>query len=94
VLRSLSPEVSSALSLLGLSGITERLITLLPFFPLVITAASFLLAFKQGYLVHYGSSRKLFLPGGFAKALRLADKLTPNDLFEADAEPATGKNPN
>jgi D-inositol-3-phosphate glycosyltransferase len=89
LLKSLSPEISSALSPLGLSGVTGTLITVLPFFPVVVTAAVFAFAVKRGYLVHYGSSRKLFLPSKFAKALRLADKLTPNDLFAAEGGSTT-----
>jgi D-inositol-3-phosphate glycosyltransferase len=90
LLSSVSPEISSALSPLGLAGVTATLITLLPFFPVLVAAAAFLFAVRRGYLVHYGSSRKLFLPNKFAKALRLADKLTPRELFGADGEPITG----
>ncbi|HVC26873.1 MAG TPA: glycosyltransferase family 4 protein [Nitrososphaerales archaeon] len=86
LLGSLVPKVSAALSPLGLSGITRTLITWLPFFPVLLAAAGFLPAVKRGYLVHYGSSKKLFLPERFVKALRLADKLTPKDLFAADGK--------
>jgi len=86
-LDSLSPGISSALSPLGLSGMAGAVITWLPFLPVAVAAAAFLPAVKRGYLVHYGSSRKLFLPERFVKALRLADKLTPKDLFGVDGEP-------
>ncbi len=86
VLKSLGPSISSGLSLFGLSGSTGILITLLPFFPVVVAALLFLRAVNRGYLVQYGPSRKLFLPSKFAKALRLADKLTPNELFAVDGE--------
>jgi len=86
-LDSLGPRISSALSPLGLSGTAGTLIAWLPFLPILVAAAAFLPAVKRGYLVHYGSSRKLFLPERFGKALRLADKLTPKDLFGADGKP-------
>lgn len=89
LLHSLGPGISSALSLLGLSGVTGTLITSLPFLPVIVAAAAFLPAVKRGYLVHYGSSRKLFLPERFGKALRLANKLTPKELFGVDGEPIT-----
>ena len=61
---------------------------MLPFVPAVVAAAAFLPSVKNGYVVHYGSSRKLFLPCKFGKALRLAEKLTPKELFGVDAEAA------
>ncbi|MDG7006011.1 MAG: hypothetical protein JRM86_03660, partial [Nitrososphaerota archaeon] len=42
---------------------------------------------NRGYVVEYGS-RTLFLPNKFGKALRLADKLTPRELFEVEGAPA------
>ncbi len=89
LLASLNPAVLSALSPLGLSAVTGPLMAALPFLPVLACAAVFALTIKPGYVVHYGSSGKLFLPSKFAKALRLADKLTPNDLFGADGEPVT-----
>jgi len=90
LLTLFNPEISSALSPLGLSGMTATLVTLMPFFPVLTATAAFLFAMRRGYLVHYGSSRRLFLPSKFAKALRLADKLTPKELFGADGEPLAG----
>ncbi len=87
LLQLLGPGVWSALSILGLSGIAGTVIAVLPFLPVLVAAAAFLPAVKSGYLVHYGSSRTLFLPERFGKALRLADKLTPKDLFSVDGEP-------
>ena len=89
LLRSFGPDISSALSPLGLSGTTGTIIASLPFLPLVVAAAVFLPAVKRGYLVHYGPSRKLFLPESFGKALKLANKLTPRELFGVDGEPIT-----
>ena len=66
---------------------TGTIVALLPFLPVAVAAAAFLPAVKRGYLVHYGSSRKLFLPESFGKALRLANKLTPKELFGVDGEP-------
>ena len=59
VLASLAPGVSSALSPLGMSGITGTLIAALPFLPVLAAAGGFLSAVRRGYLVHYGSSRCL-----------------------------------
>jgi D-inositol-3-phosphate glycosyltransferase len=87
LLNPLGPVISSALSPLGLSGMTGTLEVLLPFLPVLVAAAAFLPAVKRGYLVHYGPSRKLFLPERFGKALRLADKLSPKELFHADGKP-------
>jgi D-inositol-3-phosphate glycosyltransferase len=89
LLRSLGPGIHSALSPLGLSGMTGTIVASLPFLPVAAAAAAFLPAVKRGYLVHYGSSRKLFLPESFGKALRLANKLTPKELFGVDGEPIT-----
>jgi D-inositol-3-phosphate glycosyltransferase len=87
LLHPLGPGVSSALSQLGLPGMTATLLAALPFIPIVAAAAAFFPAVKRGYLVHYGSSRKLFLPESFGKALRLANKLTPKELFTVEGEP-------
>jgi D-inositol-3-phosphate glycosyltransferase len=88
LLKPITPGVSAALSFFGISGTTGIVMTLLPFFPVAIASAAFLLAIRRGYLVHYGSSSSLFLPLKFAKAVKLADKLTPNDLFVAEREPS------
>ena len=78
VLRALCPS--------GFQGVTGALTALLPLVPAAIAVAAFLPAVKRGYIVHYGSSRKLFLPESFGKALRLADKFTPKELFGADGK--------
>ena len=62
LLYPLAAALSSALSPLGLPGATGALTTLLPLVPAAIAVAAFLPAVKRGYIVHYGSSRKLFLP--------------------------------
>jgi glycosyltransferase involved in cell wall biosynthesis len=87
LLRYLVPWTSSALSLFGLSGMAGTLVELIPFVPVLVAGAGFFSAVKRGYLVHYGSSRKLFLPDRFGKALKLADKLTPKELLGVDGEP-------
>ncbi|MDA4115218.1 MAG: glycosyltransferase family 4 protein [Thaumarchaeota archaeon] len=89
LLSPLTPVLSSGLLPLGFPGATEALTVLLPLVPAAIAVAAFLPAVKRGYVVHYGSSRKLFLPESFGKALRLANKLTPKELFGVDGEPAT-----
>ena len=89
LLLSLEPGIASALSPLGFAGLTGSIVASLPFFPVAVAAAAFFRAVKRGYLVHYGSSRKLFLPESFGKALRLANKLTPKELFLVDGDPIT-----
>ncbi len=86
LLYPLAAALSSALSPLGLPGATAALTTLLPLVPAAIGVAAFLPAVKRGYIVHYGSSRKLFLPESFGKALKLADKFTPKELFGSDGK--------
>jgi D-inositol-3-phosphate glycosyltransferase len=86
LLSAASPDIASALAPIGLSGIADTLVALLPFFPLAVAVSLFLLAVNRGYMVKYGPSSQLFLPKTFAKALRLADKLTPNELFGVEAE--------
>jgi len=87
LLSYLEPLAYSALSPLGLSGVAGTLVDLIPFVPVAIAAAGFFSTVNRGYLVHYGSSRKLFLPDRFGKALKLADKLTPKELLGVDGEP-------
>jgi D-inositol-3-phosphate glycosyltransferase len=93
ILGFAGPAISYALSPLALSGLTGVLVALLPFVPVAAAALAFSLAVKHGYIVKYGSSSQLFLPRTFSKALRLADKLTPNDLFgvEGDAAKTSGQ---
>lgn len=88
LLRPLTPLLSSALLTIGFPGALGTLTTVLPFVPAVVAAAAFLSSVRNGYVVHYGPSRKLFLPSKFVKALRLADKLTPNELFGVDESAA------
>lgn len=88
LLRPLTPLLSSALLSIGFPGALGTLTTVLPFVPAVVAAAAFLSSVRNGYVVHYGPSRKLFLPSKFVKALRLADKLTPNELFGVDESAA------
>jgi len=89
LLRFLVPWTASALSPFGLSGIAGTLVDLVPFIPVVLAGAGFFSAVNRGYLVHYGSSRKLFLPDRFGNALKLADKLTPKELLRVDGEPVS-----
>ncbi|HUI00089.1 MAG TPA: glycosyltransferase family 4 protein [Nitrososphaerales archaeon] len=89
LLSRLAPPVSNALASFGLAGLTGTLMTVLPFIPVALGALIFGLAINRGFVVQYGTSRRLFLPGKFIKALRLADKLTPNDLFAGEDSGAT-----
>jgi D-inositol-3-phosphate glycosyltransferase len=49
--------------------------------PLAVASLVFVFSVRRGYLVLFGDSRKTFVPATFIKALRLANKLTPEDLF-------------
>jgi len=51
------------------------------FLPLAISAIVFLSTAKRGYLVLSDPHRTAFVPESFIKALRLADKLAPDELF-------------
>lgn len=86
LISSHSTGISNALSPMGLSGATGAIVALLPFLPIALGVAVFVLEINRGFLVRYGGSRKLFLPSKFAKALRLADKLTPRELFGKDSD--------
>ncbi len=55
--------------------------------PASISLIFILLTATEGYLIMYGVRRKLFLPTEFAKALRIADELTPKNLFQPDQIP-------
>ena len=57
----------------------------MPFIPLVVAIPVFLATFRRGYVVHSGV-RRIFVPRQFLRALKLVDKLTPNDLFVDEPE--------
>src|SRR2546427_8746 len=57
------------------------LTTSVDFLPLAISAVVFLSTAKRGYLVLSDPPKKTFVPESFIKALRLADKLAPDELF-------------
>lgn len=54
--------------------------------PASVSFVFLLLTSNEGYQIVYGV-RKLFLPMDFVKALRIADELTPKDLFQPDQIP-------
>lgn len=81
IVSYLKPGLQSLLSALGLPGLTQALVDALPFLPLIVAVLAFLVTIQEGYLVYYGVSKRAFLPEYFLKALKLADRLTPNDLF-------------
>lgn len=87
IARFLGPKISMILASLSLPDLTPTLVGAVPFIPLFISITAFALMLKQGFLIYYGTSGgRAFLPRTFQKALRLADKLTPNDLFVARDE--------
>lgn len=55
--------------------------------PVCISLVVLLLTATEGYQVMYGIRRKSFLPIDFVKALRIADELTPLDLFQSEQIP-------
>ena len=82
VSRFLKPEILSTFSLVGLRVLASTLVTILPFLPLFVTMVAFAFMLGQGFLILYGPAKsRVFLPKRFLKVLRIADKLTPNDLF-------------
>ncbi len=66
---------------LGVPAWISMLRPFVPFVPLALAIAIFVLTIKEGYMILYGTSNSAFLPERFVKALRLVDKLTPKDLF-------------
>jgi D-inositol-3-phosphate glycosyltransferase len=76
----IGPEISAALSAVGIPGLTSGIVSILPLVPLFVSVAAFTLMLKEGFLVHYGPAKsRVFLPKRFVKALKVADKLTPKD---------------
>ena len=55
--------------------------------PASIAFVFILLTATEGYQILYGVRRKVFLPTDFVKALRIADELTPQSLFQPDQIP-------
>ncbi len=56
-------------------------IRLILFLPLIVSILVFSLTLSKGYLVLYGTSKKIFLPKEFLGALKFVDRLTPQSLF-------------
>jgi len=81
VVNSLQPGITILMSGVGHPELAFLALTLLPLLPLTLSVIAFAAHLSRGYLIRYGSEGKLFLPKEFLKALRLADKLTPKDLF-------------
>ncbi|MDA4128253.1 MAG: glycosyltransferase family 4 protein [Thaumarchaeota archaeon] len=77
----LGPFFAQGLSRLGLSWLSGAQSSFFPFLPLIVSIAAFLFTVREGYLIHYGQSSTIFLSKEFMKALKLADKLTPHELF-------------
>jgi D-inositol-3-phosphate glycosyltransferase len=83
--RFLTPPIGVVFSLLGHTELTTVLINAVPFLPLTTSAVAFFLLLREGFLVYYdppGSS--LFLPKSFARALRVADRMTPTRDLSPD----------
>lgn len=86
LLNRLQPAVIAALSTLGQAELSPWVMGLIPLVPITLALLVFLGRTRRGYLVKYGTDGGLFLPEEFQKALRLADKLTPKDLFVEEHE--------
>jgi hypothetical protein len=57
------------------------------FIPLGLSLVVTLGTAVKGYSILFGDGIREFLPGEFAKALRIADELTPRGLFSPEATP-------
>jgi hypothetical protein len=87
VSRILGSGISAFLSTFGLAELTSSLVVILLLLPLFVSIIAFALMLKEGYVIHYGpAKRRIFLPKRFVKALKLAARLTPNDMFVVDDE--------
>jgi hypothetical protein len=58
----------------------------LVFIPFLAAAVVFLTTVKDGYVVHYGRTQKVFLEREFGRVLRIADSLTEKRLFPMATE--------
>jgi D-inositol-3-phosphate glycosyltransferase len=89
----LSPTVKGAFdSLLAplytfAPGSLEVIFWLAVFIPLGLSFVVTLGTAVEGYSILFGDGIREFLPGEFAKALRIADELTPRGLFSPEAAP-------
>jgi hypothetical protein len=67
--------------------ISAVLLWLTVFLPLGLSLIVTVATPVKGYSILFGESNRAFLPAEFAKALRIADELTPHSLFPADMPP-------
>jgi hypothetical protein len=79
---TLPPPVHSYLSSL-VPPAGEWLLSLIPVIPLAVAVPLFLSKIRDGYSIR-STSGSLFLPKRFLRLLKLADRLTQNNLLEAD----------
>ena len=80
--RIFGPLIARVLPLAGLTMVPDGSVIILSLLPLVVCGLVFAVSIREGYLVQYGPAKsRMFVPRSFVKALRLADRLTPNDLF-------------
>ncbi len=78
----LKDELYNLVSVRGFSIPQSSLVTpSIIFLPLIVSAIVFVLTAKGGYLILFDASKGTFVPKTFTKALRLAEKLTPEELF-------------
>ena len=83
--RSLGAMLTSLSSLAPAA--TKSVIWVATLLPASIAFVFILLTATEGYQILYGARRKVFLPTDFVKALRIADELTPQSLFQSDQIP-------
>ena len=75
------------LPVVGASGLLASVLrVILPAIPLAVAGTYFLSRVKQGYLVHYGRSQKVFLEKEFGRALRMADSLSERSFLVEPSE--------
>lgn len=67
--------------------LTRNMVWVFTLLPASISFVFLLLTATEGYQIVYGFRRKLFLPTDFVKALRIADEMTPQSLFQPDQIP-------
>ena len=82
-LGGLLASLSSSLA----PDVARSVVWIFTLLPASVAFAFLLLTATEGYQIMYGVRRKLFLPTDFVKALRIADELTPQSLFQADQIP-------
>ncbi len=87
--RMFGPAIALFSQMLGHPELGSPMMALLPLLPLVASTLVLALTLKEGFMLYYGQSgKRVFIPKGFVNTLKLADRLTPNELFVANIKDA------